>query len=107
MQPVQRVLWWLIAGSKGGKNRARIIILLKENPSNANQIAESLKMDYKTVRHHLKVLEENRIIVSSGNKYGTPYFLTDIMLKNYALFEEIWDKIGKRKKKKVEKEKDW
>lgn len=103
MQPVQRVLWWLIAGSKGGKNRARIIILLKDTPSNANQIAETLKMDYKTVRHHLKVLEENRIVVSSGNKYGTPYFLTEIMVKNYERFEEIWDKIGKRKKK-VEEE---
>ena len=37
---MKRLLWYLIAGTKGGVNRARIIKCLQERPYNANQIAE-------------------------------------------------------------------
>jgi DNA-binding transcriptional ArsR family regulator len=71
---MKTILWWLIAGSKGGINRAKIIKELHDRPYNANQITERLGLDYKTVRHHLKVLSENGIIESnSGEKYGTMY----------------------------------
>lgn len=51
---MKRILWWLIAGTKGGVNRARIINILNERPYNANQLSEVVDLDYKTVRHHLK-----------------------------------------------------
>ena len=53
------ILGWLIAGTRGGPTRAKIIAVLKESPQNANQLATILKMDYKTMRHHLEVLEKN------------------------------------------------
>jgi DNA-binding transcriptional ArsR family regulator len=53
-------------------------------------------MDYRTIRHHLKVLEKNRIITSAGDRYGTTYFLSPAMEENYALFEEILKKIWKK-----------
>ena len=59
--PMKKILWWLIAGTKGGINRARILSLLNERPYNAHQLAEKLDLDYKTVRHHIKVLEDNNI----------------------------------------------
>jgi predicted transcriptional regulator len=90
---MNRLLWYLIAGTKGGVNRARIIKCLQERPYNANQIAEKLNLDYKTVRHHIKVLEDNNIIVSSGDKYGTLYFLSSDMENNLDVFEEIWNSI--------------
>lgn len=93
---MKRLLWWLIAGSRGGESRARIISTLVDQPSNANQLAEILKMDYKTIRHHLGVLKDNRIIVQQGDKYGAVYFLSVEMEENYGLFKEIWDKIGKK-----------
>ncbi|MCD4845730.1 MAG: winged helix-turn-helix domain-containing protein [Methanosarcinales archaeon] len=93
---MKRMLWWLIAGTKGGVNRARIINILNERPYNANQLSEVVDLDYKTVRHHLKVLSENNIIVSTGNGYGTMYFLSSTMEKDYALFEEIWEKINNK-----------
>ncbi|MCK5217618.1 MAG: winged helix-turn-helix transcriptional regulator [Methanosarcinales archaeon] len=93
---MKRILWWLIAGTKGGVNRARIINILNERPYNANQLSEVADLDYKTVRHHLKVLSENNIIVSTGNGYGAMYFLSSAMEKNYALFEEIWEKINNK-----------
>jgi DNA-binding transcriptional ArsR family regulator len=95
-RPLKYLLGWLIAGSRGGVTRAQIIQALKETPQNANQLANWLKMDYRTIRHHLKVLEKNRIITSAGDRYGTTYFLSPTMEENYALFEEIVKKIWKK-----------
>jgi DNA-binding transcriptional ArsR family regulator len=90
------VLGWLIAGTRGGPTRAKIIDALKQTPQNANQLATLLKMDYKTMRHHLQVLEKNKIITSIGDRYGATYFLSQTMEDNYGMFEEIVKKIGKR-----------
>ena len=96
IRPLKYLLGWLIAGTRGGLTRAKIIIALKETPQNANQLATNLKMDYRTIRHHLEVLEKNKLIVSAGEGYGTTYFLSPIMEENYALFEEILKKIWKK-----------
>jgi DNA-binding transcriptional ArsR family regulator len=53
-------------------------------------------MDYRTIRHHLGVLEKNKIITSAGDGYGTTYFLSPAMEENYAQFEEILNKIWKK-----------
>jgi len=90
------LLGWLFAGTRGGPTRARIIEIIKETPQNANQLATSLKIDYKTVRHHLTVLEKNRIVLSVGDKYGATYFLSQVMEENYILFEEIQNKLWKK-----------
>ena len=90
------LLGWLIAGTRGGPTRAKIIEALKEAPQNANQLATMLKMDYKTMRHHLEVLEKNHIVTSIGDGYGETYFLSQVMEDNYFLFEEIVKKIGKK-----------
>jgi len=95
-QPLKQLLGWLIIGTKGGKTRAQIIKNVKKTPQNANQLATKLVMDYRTIRHHLEVLEKNRIITSSGEGYGKTYFLSPAMEENYALFEEIVKKIWKK-----------
>ena len=93
----KRILWYLIASSRGGVNRAKIIDLVNLRPANANQIASELKLDYKTVLHHLKVLSENGLIVTDNKEtYGAIYFLTPLMEKNYASFQEILVRIGKK-----------
>lgn len=91
---MRKLLWWLIAGSTGGPNRAKIIMALRQRPYNANQLSEELNLNYKTVRHHIKVLKENNVITSTGkNKYGEMYFLTDKMEENYDTFQEIWKEL--------------
>ena len=90
------LLGWLIAGTRGGPTRAKIIEALKETPQNANQLATLLKMDYTTMRHHLEVLEKNKMLTSVGDRYGATYFLSQTMEDNYVMFEEIMKKIGKR-----------
>ena len=71
--------------------------LLRKKPSNANKIAEILKLDYKTIRHHLEVLEKNNIItaINKGN-YGAVYFLSELMNLNIKIFDEIWAQFGKK-----------
>ena len=94
---MKNLLWYLVAGTKGGETRGKIIELLNKNPSNANKIADTLKLDYKTVRHHLEVLEKNNIITAiNKGKYGAVYFLTDDMKANYDLFGGIWEQFGKK-----------
>jgi DNA-binding transcriptional ArsR family regulator len=93
------LLGWLIAGTRGGVTRAHIIRALKETPQNANQLALLLKMDYRTIRHHLGVLQKNKIITSAGDRYGTTYFLSAEMEENYGVFEEILNKIWEKEKK--------
>ena len=99
MRAVKRLLWWLLAGSTGGLNRARIINALDERPYNANQLTEKLKLDYKTVRHHLEVLEENDMITASGKKYAKMYFISPLLEENMEVFSSIWEQIGKNENK--------
>jgi len=90
------LLGWLIAGTRGGASRAKIIETLKETPQNANQLANQLGMDYRTIRHHLKVLEKNKIVTTAGEGYGTTYFLSPALEENYGVFEEIVNRMWKK-----------
>ena len=93
----KRILWYLIGSTKGGANRARILELINSHPANPNQISSELKLDYKTIIHHLSVLAENGLIITDNKEsYGVTYFLTPLMEKNYDSFVEILAKIGKK-----------
>ena len=68
---------------------------LIDRPYNANQLAESINMDYKTIRHHLEVLVKNGVITMEGDKYGAMYFISKVMEANLNEFNQIWEKIEK------------
>jgi len=95
MESTKRLLWWMLAGSSGGINRGRIILLLRQRPYNAHQMAKELALDYKTVRHHIDVLVENSLLISRGEGYGKMFFLSPELEADFALFEQIWAQIGK------------
>lgn len=96
----KHLLQWLIAGQRGGVNRALIINELRDEPQNANQLSRLLGLDYRTIRHHLDVLEKNRLVTSMGEPYGKMYFLSVELEENFEIFVEIWKKIGKKLKRK-------
>jgi DNA-binding transcriptional ArsR family regulator len=100
VRALKYLLGWLIAGTRGGITRAKIIEVLKENPQNANQLANTIGMDYRTIRHHLKVLTKNRLITTTGEGYGTTYFVAQELDEHYELFQEIVNKIWKKEKRK-------
>jgi predicted transcriptional regulator len=94
---LKRLLWYLFAGMKGGPTRVRMLKLILKRPYNINQIGKELHLDYKTVQHHIKVLEENRLIMAEDKKYGKIFFPTPIMEQNIKTFEEISEKIKEDK----------
>ncbi len=95
---LRRLLWYLLGGTRGGANRAIILKALHDRPLNPNQLAESLKVDYKTVQHHLRVLEDNGLVASSEKgAYGAVILLTPKMEEALPILEEIWSKIGRSK----------
>lgn len=88
------VLWLIIAGTRGGPNRAKILNLIKDTPMNANKISKVLNVDHKTVHHHVKILSKNDLIVKAQKDYGAEYHLSPIMKENQNVLEEIMRKIG-------------
>jgi DNA-binding transcriptional ArsR family regulator len=88
---MDKFLWKIIASTKGGNNRARIIKELENRPYNINKLSEKLSLDYKTVKYHINVLEENELVTSPGKNYGALYFLSERMEESYDSFLEIWD----------------
>ncbi len=83
------MLWWLFGSSAGARTRGRVLAALKDEPRNAQQIARELGVDYTTVRHHLRVLSENRLIESSGARYGQVYSVAPHIEARWAEFESI------------------
>src|SRR5574337_2168753 len=93
----QQLLWYLIAGTRGGANRVRILEALREQPRNAHQLSEALALDYRTIRHHLDLLRKNGIVTQPvGNAYASPYFLSVAFEAHRAAYEEIRDKVQPR-----------
>lgn len=88
------ILWSIIAGTRGGINRAKILSLLANMPLNANKIATTLKLDHKTVIHHVNILTKNELIVKEEKDYGASYKLTQIMKDNQNVLVEIMERIG-------------
>lgn len=86
---MERVLIYLLTGMRGGTNRIRIIRTLMTQPRNANQLAETLDLNYKTIRHHLEMLEDHEIVRTYGDRYGEMYFLTDEFEEHRETFERI------------------
>ncbi|HIH44917.1 MAG TPA: winged helix-turn-helix transcriptional regulator [Candidatus Methanoperedenaceae archaeon] len=74
-----KLLRYLMEGTRGGNTRALILRHLNERPYNANQLADALNLDYKTVRHHLDVLLKNGIIAKESDGCTAIYFLSKIM----------------------------
>jgi DNA-binding transcriptional ArsR family regulator len=98
MDAFERLLWWLFAGSTGAGTRAQVLQAIKAQPRNAQQLSQALHLDYTTVRHHLRVLERNRLLTTEGDKYGKLYFVSDVMEANWSKLDDILRKTGRGEK---------
>ncbi|NHX36928.1 MULTISPECIES: winged helix-turn-helix domain-containing protein [Halolamina] len=90
---MEGVLWYVLASSRGGHTRVRVLRAIDERPRNANQLADALDLDYTTVRHHLDVLQENNVVRKSGDEYAAVYLFTDRVRSNWDTVEEIFDTV--------------
>ena len=100
MDPMKRLLFWLLEGTKGGPTRIRLLSILSKKPMNLRQLSIAAKLDYKTVEHHVDLLVKNSILENSGNGYGQVYFISDIAMAQDELGKLIkGGKDGKRQNK--------
>jgi DNA-binding transcriptional ArsR family regulator len=90
---MEKALWYLFAGTRGGENRVRIVRALSDRPMNANQLATELELGYRTIRHHLELLEEHGVVEGGDNDYGKLYFLTDQFQTHRETFDRITEQL--------------
>jgi hypothetical protein len=91
---LRRTLWFLLGGKRGGGNRARIIWTLRSTPSNMNQLAMTLDLQYKSIQHHIKILVGSSLVAPSGEGYGAVYLLTPWFESHFETFQVICEKLG-------------
>ena len=90
---MEKALWYLFAGSRGGTNRVKIVRQLRQQPRNANELAEELAVDYNTITHHLDMLAEHDVVEPSDHEYGKLYFLTDQFENHLETFDQIVEEV--------------
>ena len=89
----KRILWYVFFGTRGGPTRIKIVDLIMDRPYNINQLSTEMKMDYKSIQHHIKILEDNKIILPEEKKYGTMYFHSPTFEQALEVFNEIKGKM--------------
>ncbi len=86
---MESILGYVLAGTRGGTNRARIRVALHERPRTANQLAEASELDSKAARHHFDVLTDNGVVESIGGDHGAVHRLTDQAQHNWDTITSI------------------
>jgi len=76
MDSKTRLLYWLLAATKGGPTRVRILKTLGKKPMNLRQLSIEVKLDYKTVQGHIEMLMENGMLYTPKKGYGSVYFIS-------------------------------
>ena len=90
---IKKLFCGLFVASRGATNRIRIISVLRNMPRNRNQLSTELDLDYKAIQHHLKVLEKNKLVRKTGNRYGLTFHVSALFDYNEIIFDEIVDKL--------------
>ena len=62
-------------------------------PRNRNQLSIELDLDYKAIQHHLKVLEKNNLVITTGNRYGLTFCVSSLFENNEFVFDKIVDRL--------------
>jgi len=92
----------VFTGMGGRYTRMRIICAITENPMNMLQLSKKLELDYKTIKHSIKVLETNNLIIRDGEGYGDTFFPSDKISLHlptlYSVIRKVEAKLDKSKK---------
>jgi DNA-binding transcriptional ArsR family regulator len=84
------LMWYLLYGTRGGPNRLRILEELERSPANAHRLAAHLGLDYRTVRHHLTLLERSGAVARPvGDAYAAPYEISPYLALHLAALREM------------------
>ena len=59
-----------------------------------------MNLDFRTVKHHLEVLQDNELVTYTGNNYGRMYFVSSKLEENWDDFMDIWGRVSDRLKER-------
>ncbi len=96
---MERLLWYVFAGSRGGPTRVRVVQALHAQPRNTNQLAKDLEMDFKSIDYQLRVLAKHTFVVRREEGYGMPWEVSKNLLAAWDTFVEI-SEVGKTSKRR-------
>lgn len=85
----RRLCLWLFIATKGGRTRLNILKSIFEQPMNAHQLSVKLRLNYRTIEHHLQILRKNGLVTVVGDGYGQSYFPSEAAVSNKGLIEEL------------------
>jgi len=86
----------VFTGMQGRYTRLKIILALAETPLNTLQLSKQLGYNHKAIQRNLKILEENHLIDSAGNRYGRMFFLSELLNSNLPTLLKVIEKVDKR-----------
>lgn len=89
----KKIFWNLFVSSRGSTNRIKIMSLLRNIPSNPNQISKNIEADYKCASHHLRILEDHHLVEKFHGGGMTTFFVSPLFEENQQIFDEIIEKI--------------
>ncbi len=89
---VEQIISFVLTGTRCRTGRIRVLQALADRPRSADQLADVLDMEHRTVRDHLDVLAANDIVTHSGDDYGAVYSPTDRARDHWATVEGILDR---------------
>lgn len=85
----------LILGRKGGNTTVKIIDELLIKPYNVNQLSETLNLDYKTIRHHIKIIYQHKYIEKEDLGYCVLYYPSHKLINSLIEYYHIKEKLNK------------
>jgi DNA-binding transcriptional ArsR family regulator len=88
----ERIVWYILGATRGGPMRMRILGKLMDQPCNKNSLANELKVNYRTVEHHLDILLKNGFVLEEGDGYGRIYFPSQKIEAHYVEIVEMMKK---------------
>ncbi|MEM4495379.1 MAG: winged helix-turn-helix domain-containing protein [Candidatus Caldarchaeum sp.] len=88
-RPIKTFFRWVLLGTRGGPTRLLIILKLRDGPANANQLAKALRLNYKTILHHLEFLIENNLVEADEGRYDVKYRLSPVLSENMDILESV------------------
>ncbi len=105
-QHMKKLFSSVFTGMGGRYTRLRIICAITEESINILKLSKKLNLDYKTVQHNIKVMEENNFIVREGTGYGDMFFVSELISSNlptlYYVIRKVEAKLDKAEKKYIE-----
>ena len=82
-------LYSMLSGNKGGRTRMRILDEILTNPSNANQLAKKLKLDYKTITYHMNIICRHKYATKELFENYVRYYPSDKLIKKIDEYIKI------------------